>query len=911
VTVAAHRTADASYPAHREVDVTLRDGSTVRVRPIRDEDERGMLEFFSGLSLESRAFRFFSAGVDLEELARWAADVDYENRFGLLALRGAEGRIVGHGSYVRAKGAKAEIALAIADELQGEGLGTILVAHLAEAAHEHGIELFEAEVLAGNHRMIEVFRESGFPVATSSAPGSIHVEFPTSFSADARERFERREQIAAAAAVTAFLEPRAIAVVGASRERGTIGGEVFHNLIDSGFDGAVYPVNPNAESVQSVAAYPSIETIPGHVELAVIAVPSAVVAAVARECAHKGVGSLIVISSGFAEVGDEGAARQRELVKICRGAGMRLIGPNCLGVLNMGSQASMNATFAPGRPPRGTVGFLSQSGALGLALIDLASDRGLGLSSFASIGNRADITGNDFLEYWEQDDDTDVALLYIESFSDPHRFSRVARRVGAHKPIVVVKSGRSKAGARATSSHTGALLAASDVTVDALFDQSGVIRADSLADLLDVTSLLASQPLPRGRRVGILTNAGGPGIMCADACEAAGLEVPAAPAAVRDELRGFLAAEASLGNPVDMIATATAEQFRRAIAVLAAWEEIDALIVIFVRPLLTRAQDVAHEIRAALRDLPRELPVQAVFMSAQDHATVVSEGGVPAYLFPEDAARALARVEHHAAWRRKPSEPAFSLEGARTDEAAAVIADALASGPGWLDFERLTALLGCYEIPFAEWHLANDPIGAGLAAAELGGSVALKAVAPGLVHKTDAGAVVTGLRGEREVVGAAAMMDAALSRAGYERERFLVQRMVSAGVEMLVGVVADAVFGPVLACGAGGIQAELTRDVAVRLAPIAQRDAAEMIRSLGIFPLLTGYRGSQPVDLAGLEALVLRVSALVDSHPEIAELDLNPVIASADGAVVVDARARIEAMAPARSWPAAYGGAGA
>jgi acetyl coenzyme A synthetase (ADP forming)-like protein len=900
-----------AYPAHRQVDVTLRDGSTVRVRPIRDEDREGILAFYRGLSLESLAFRFFSGGTDLEWLSSSAVDVDYVGRYGLVALRGPEARIVGHGSYVRMQGASAEVAFAVADELQGQGLGTILLAHLAEAAEGNDVALFVAEVLPGNHRMIEVFRESGFPVRTSSAAGSIHVELPTSFSADARERFERREQIAAAAAVKAFLTPRSVAVIGASRQRGTVGGEVFHNLLDAGFQGVVYPVNRNAEVVQSVRAYPDVGAIPDEVDLAVVAVPARTVIRVARECANKGVSALAVISAGFAEIGGDGSGRQRELVEICRGAGMRLVGPNCLGVLNTDPAVSLNATFAPGRPPAGNAGFLSQSGALGLALIDLVGDRGLGLSSFASIGNRADINGNDFLEYWEQEERTDVALLYIESFVDPRRFSRVARRVGARKPIVVVKSGRSRAGARATSSHTGALIAASDVTVDALFEQAGVLRADSLADMLDVASLLASQPLPLGQRVGILTNAGGPGIMCADACEAAGLEVPALPASVRESLGEMLAPEASLGNPVDMIATATAEQYRRAIPVLAGWEGIDALIVIFVRPLLTRAQDVAHEIQVVLGELSRELPILAVFMSAQDHAAIVQAGGgVPAYLYPEDAARALARVARHAAWRRKSAEEPFALRDARRDEAAAVIADALRSGPGWLGFEQVAALLDCYGIALAEWRFAENPPAAGRAAAELGGRVALKAIAPELVHKTEAGAVKVDLSRERDVADAAELMDAELARAGHRRECFLVQRMIQPGVEMLVGVVSDALFGPVVACGAGGVQTEIMRDVAVRLTPLVPTEAGEMIRSLAIFPLLSGYRGSAPADLASLEQLVLRVSALVDAHHELVELDLNPLIATPQGALVVDARARIETTAPERPWPAAYGGAG-
>jgi acetyl coenzyme A synthetase (ADP forming)-like protein len=901
----------AAYPDEREADVALRDGSTVRVRPVRGEDRSELREFFERLSEDSRAFRFFSGAVDLDQAAGWAVDVDYAGRYGLVATSGEDGHVVGHGSYVDGEGGGAEVAFAIADELQGQGLGTILLAHLAEAASDNGIGLFHAEVLPYNHRMVEVFRESGFPVEISSVPGAIQVELPTSFSAEARERFENRDRIAAAAAVRRFLEPRSVAVIGASRDRGTVGGEIFHNLLETGFSGVVYPVNPAAEVVQSVRAYPSITEVPDGVDLAVIAVPSGAVNAVARECAAKSVPSLVVISAGFAEVGPEGQARQRELVEICRTAGMRLIGPNCLGILNTADEARLNATFAPSMPPAGNVGFLSQSGALGLALIELASDRSLGVSSFASIGNRADVTGNDLLEYWEDDPNTDVALLYIESFSDPRRFSRVARRVGPTKPVAVVKSGRSQAGARATSSHTGALLAASDVTVDALFEQAGVIRTDSLADLLDVASLLANQPLPKGPRVAIVTNAGGPGIMCADACEAAGLEVPPLPDDVQGELRSFLAPEAGLGNPVDMIATATAGQYRRAIATLAAWEGADALIVIFVRPLLTKAEDVAKAVREALADLPRPVPVQAVFMSERDHAAMAREGHVPTYLYPEDAARALARVMRHVHWREHPPSDPPAFDDVRSDEAAGLIAGALEGGGGWLSVEDVMTLMDCYGIPVARWEIAPDPVTAGHVADQLGGPVALKAVGPDLLHKSELGAVRTGLQGGAEVSWEAVQMDEALESAGVTREAFVVQSMVESGVEMIIGVVGDSFFGPVVACGAGGVQAELLKDVTARISPLTRDDASHMLRSLATFPLLTGYRGAPSVDVDAVEEVLLRISAMVDAHHEIAELDLNPVVASPDGAVAVDARVRVEAAPPPRPWPSAYAGAGA
>ncbi len=640
-----------------------------------------------------------------------------------------------------------------------------------------------------------------------------------------------------------------------------------------------------------------------------VAVPAAAVIEVVRECAGQGIPAVVVISAGFAEVGPEGAERQRRLLEVCRESGVRLVGPNCLGIINTATGVRLNATFAPRMPEPGNVGFVSQSGALGLAFIELSADRNLGLSSFASVGNRADITANDLLEYWESDRNTDLALLYIESFSDPRRFSRVAPRVGRTKPIVVVKSGRSQAGARATSSHTGAMLAASDVTVDALFQQAGVIRTDSLGEMLDVASLLANQPLPQGGRVGVLTNAGGPGIMCADACEASGLEVPPLSEEVQEQLRGFLPPEASLANPVDMIATASADQYRQAIATLTGWDGIDALIVIFVRPLLIRAEDVAEAVAQAIEDLPRPIPVQAVFMSSQDRVAMIRKGGVPTYLYPEDGAHALARAVRHAEWRRRPRQTPPSFDDLRPEIAAAVIAEALEDGPGWLDFKRLGQILGAYGIPLAAWRMADDSQGAGDAAADMGGRVALKALGPEIVHKTELGAIRVGLSGRQQVMDAAAGIDEGLRRAGVSRDRFLVQAMVEAGVEMLVGVVGDAVFGPVVACGAGGVEAELWNDVAVRLAPLTSLDVDEMLHSLATFPLLTGYRGAPKADLKALRELLLRTSAMVEAHHEIAELDLNPVIVAAEGVMAVDARIRVETAAPPRSWPSAWSSA--
>jgi acetate---CoA ligase (ADP-forming) len=887
----------SSYPADREADVVLRDGSTVHVRPVRADDRPAVLAFLSGLSADSSYMRFFSGSVDLADAVRRAVEVDYARELALVAEAGGVGVVVAHAIYLATGPERAEVALAIADEYQGRGLGTILLGQLAEAADRRGIREFEARVLSQNRKMIDVFRESGFPVSLQYDSGEINVAFPTSLSHDALERFERREQTAAIAAMKSFLSPRSVAVIGASRSRGSIGGEVFHNLLVTGFDGPIYPVNSGAEVVQSVVAYLRVEDVPGPVDLAVIVVPAVLVVDVARQCGAKGVRALVVISSGFAETGDEGRDLQRELLAVCREFGMRLIGPNCMGIMNVSPDVRLNATFAPTFPPHGRVGFSSQSGALGLAVIDYASSLGLGLTSFVSVGNKADISGNDLIHYWESDPDTDVILLYLESFGNPRTFARITRRVGRTKPIIAVKSGRSSAGARATSSHTGALIAASDVTVDALFGQAGVIRTDTLAEMFDVASLLANQPVPAGTRVGIVSNAGGLGILCADACEAGGLTVPALPDETRRQLSKFLPREASMGNPVDMIASASAEDYGRAIEVVAASGAVDSLIVIFVPPLVTRAEDVARSIRDAAAKLDDRIPLLSVFMSTRGVPPELrgETGRIPSYAFPEEAARALAHVARYGAWRSRPegTEPEFA--DVRPADATALLGAALADGPRWLHPDEVAALLACYGLPVAEWRLADSPEAAGRAAEKLGGPVALKAVAPGLIHKTEAGAVRLGLATSAQVEEVAREMAATMERAGQSVEGFLVQRMVPAGVEMLIGVVHDPLFGPMVACGAGGTAVELMRDVSVRITPLTDLDATGMVRSLATFPLLEGFRGAPAGDIPALEDAILRIGAMVEAHPEIAELDCNPVVVLPGGVTVVDARVRVEA----------------
>lgn len=888
-----------AYPAHREATVVLRDGSTVTVRPIRADDEAELAAFYGGLSMESRVLRFFAAIANTDETARKMMQVDYRSRYGLVALAGVGGDIIGHAMYIEMSPRKAELALAVADAYQGRGLGTILLGQLAEAAAEAGYEVMEAVVKPENHNMLQMLRESGFPIQSHSEPGEIHAEVPTALSAEGLLRFEDRERMAAVAAVSHLLAPHSVAVIGASRQRGSIGAELFNNLLRVGFSGPVYPVNPVATEIEGVRAYPSVLDIPGEVELAVITVPAVAVPGVARQCAEKAVRVLVVISAGFAESGPAGADLQRELLDICRGSGMRLVGPNCMGVINTAPGVSLDATFAPDKPVPGKIGFLSQSGGLGIAVMARAQALGSGISSFVSVGNKADLSGNDFIQYWEADPQTDLIMLYLESFGNPRKFGRIARRVSRSKPILAVKGGRSPAGARATSSHTGALLSASDVTVDALFQQAGVIRTDTLGELFDAALLLGSQPAPTGNRVAILTNAGGPAILCADICEANGLVVPPLPPDVREQLASFLPAAGSFGNPVDMIASATGPDYRRAIATIAACPDIDSLIVIFTPPLVTKAADVVRAIHGAAGELPRPIPLLSVFMSKQATPRVIrSRGvGVPHYPFPEEAARALSLATRYGAWRAMPEEKAVQLEGIDHDHAAAVIATALAQGLGWLAPEAVSELLSCYRIPTIETRIAHSAREAGAIARRLAGAVVLKAVVPGLLHKSDAGAVRLDLKGARAVEQAASEMASGLAAAGHSVAEFEVQPLAK-GVELLVGVVQDRHFGPVVACGAGGTATELLKDVAVRITPITREEAGRMIRSLKTFPLLDGFRGAPRVDVKALEDILLRVSALVEAQYEIAEMDLNPVIVHPDGAVVVDARIRVEPGSP-------------
>jgi acetate---CoA ligase (ADP-forming) len=895
--------ADVTYPRGSETDIALRDGSTVHVRPIRAGDGPAIRAFLESLSPDSLEFRFFGI-PDLNWVTNWSLDVDYADRFGLVVETGSPARIVAHAAYLRTGPGRAEVAFMVTDQMQGFGISTILLAHLAAVAERHGIATFTAEVRAANHRMVGVFRDSGFPVEVRSAPDAIHIELPTSLSPAALTRFEDRDRIAAVEAVRRVLEPRSVAVIGASRDRDSIGGLVLHNLLTFGLNGHVYPVNRHADTVQSLPAYRSVRDLQEQVDLAVVAVPAEHVVSAAKECAEAGVGALVVISAGFSELGGAGAERQAELLDVCRHSGMRMVGPNCLGVLNTSSAVRLNATFASRLPQAGSVGFMSQSGGLGIAIIEAAARLGVGLSSFVSVGNKADLSGNDLLCYWEQDQATEVAMLYLESFGNPRKFARVAPRFARQKPLLAVKSGRSLAGARAGSSHTGALIAASDVTVDALFEQAGVIRADTLHELFAVAQLITSQPIPRGARVAIVTNAGGPGVMCADACQADGVEVRELPADVQAALAAALPPGAAVRNPIDMVAGASAADYRRTLRTLIDADACDAILALYV-PTLAAEPDAVATVLRELAEREQRVAIAAVFMTAEPPPAALRSDRVtvPGYGYPEDASRAVAMAARYGSWRARPEPVVAGFDDIDDARATAMISGELATGGGWMRADRVTELLLCYRLPLIETTLAADADAAARIAAELGRPVALKAGSVGLLHKSDAGGVLLGLSGEDDVRAGAAEIESRVRAAGYRLDGLLVQPMAPEGVELIVGVVHDPSFGPVVACGAGGTAAELTQDVAVRITPIGAVEAAAMLRSLRSFPLLDGYRGAERCAVTAVEDVILRVSAMVEAHPEIAELDCNPVIVTASGAVIVDARVRIEAPAPAVPRP--------
>jgi acetyl coenzyme A synthetase (ADP forming)-like protein len=895
----------ADYPAQYEFDAPLSDGTVVRFRPITPADTELERTFFQRVDPQSRYQRFFQAKRDLspQEL-EYFTTVDYRDRMALIVL--ADDDMIGVGRYdvIDAKSngdiRVAEVAFLVQDDYQGRGIGKLLLQHLSAYARAQDIDRFEAYVLPENHAMLRLFRDSGYRLSSTIDQGIYQVEFPTEYSDDARAIDWEREKRSVTASILPILYPRAVAVIGASRNEMSIGGRLIANVIGSGFTGPIYPVNPGADSIGGLPAYATIDEIPGPVDLAIIAVPAAHVPGVVEACGHKGVEGLVIISAGFSEIGPAGAEIEHEIVESARRHGMRMVGPNCMGVINTDYRVRLDAQFGPTFPPAGNVAMSSQSGALGLAILNKTQELGIGLSSFVSLGNRADVDATDLLLYWEEDPATEVIVLYVEAFGSPRRFGRLARRIGRTKPIVVVKAGRSAAGARAASSHTGSL-ASLDVAVDALFSESGVIRTNTLDELFDVTELLANQPLPLGRRAAVLSNAGGPAILAVDALSAQGIELPEFSDELSEQLRAGLADTAATRNPVDMIASAGPEQYAATIDTLMGSDEFDSLIIVYIPTTPEGGAAVAaaiHEAVARHQD-QTDKTVMAVFMASQSEIAMLSSDDVrlPVYTYPESAARALAAACRYQEWRERPDGTFPTFDDLERETVAMLIADALRAGDGgpvWLDSEDVHRVLAAYGIASVGGSVAATADEAVLAASALPGSAVLKVIAESALHKSDVGGIALDVAGDDAVRAA---FDGVMAVAP-DATGVLVQEYVDGGHEVIIGMTEDPLFGPLIVFGLGGIFVELLKDVAFRIAPLTDQEAQDMVAAVKSSELLRGYRGQPRGDIPAVEDTLLRISALVENHPEIAEMDLNPVLVRepGDGVRVVDARIRVRAV---------------
>ncbi|HSP17326.1 MAG TPA: GNAT family N-acetyltransferase [Thermoanaerobaculia bacterium] len=885
-------TTTATYPAHFESDVVLRNGRTLHIRPVKPEDEPEMLEFYRGLSKDSLYMRFFDVRSPESALRDSPTSVDYASDFGVVGELG--GAIAGIAHYFRSRRDPhvAEVAFAITDKFHGFGIGTHLLQKLADIGRTQDIDEFRAETLPENRKMLDVFLLSGFDVKSRSSDGAVHVSFPIAETELFQDKAAERSRKAAYASMKAVFEPHSIAVIGASRRAGQIGYEIVHNLRNTGFRGSLFAVNPNATEIDGVPCFPSVAAIKDPVDLGIISVPAPQVEGVIDDCITKGVGAVVVITAGFGETGAAGREAERRLVDKVRAAGIRMVGPNCLGVINADPNVNMHATFSSIFPPVGNVAMSSQSGALGIAILDYALMLNIGFSTFVSVGNKADVSGNDLIQYWAEDPNTDVMLLYLESFGNPKKFGEIARRVAKRKPIAVVKAGRSVAGARAATSHTGAL-ATSDAIVDDLFKQAGIIRTNTLEELFDVASLLANQPRPLGRRVAIVTNAGGPGILAADSAEAAGLELAQLTEETTKQLRSYLPAAAAVGNPVDMIASASADHYKRTIRLLLEDPNVDTLMVLYIPVFATDADAVSAVIRECGQETHGKTML-ATFMSAQRKPAGLMP--VPSFPFPERAVAALARATAYAEWRRRPVGTRIRYEDIDRPQMRMIVDRNLAAGGGWLDALDVQSLLLAMNIPGALIDKVESVYDAVQVSMRMGFPVVLKALGPTLLHKTESGAVKLGLQDEREVREAYVELQ---GRLGERMTGAIVQQMITGGVEVMVGAMEDPTFGHVVVYGAGGTLVELLADISFRIHPLTDIDADDMVDEVRFSRMLHGFRGSKPADIVALKDIMLRTSALLEICPEIRELDINPLKVLEQGALVVDARIRVEAMKPA------------
>jgi acyl-CoA synthetase (NDP forming)/GNAT superfamily N-acetyltransferase len=863
----------------------LADGTTLTIRPAGPGDYEAVKRLHETMSPDNLYFRFFSASrVSAEREAR---RISLEDRQGLVALLGLLGNeLAGVASYeLTPDGTAAELALAVADDMQRRGVATLLLEHLVSLARANGVKVLVAEVLPDNYPVLHLLADSGLAVRRRSGPDAVELSMPVPRNAALGEAsayldaVAGRDKHADAASLEPLLNPRSVAVVGVGPRAGSAGRTILLNIRDAGFAGALYAVGPRAADIDGVACVPSVAALPEAPELAVLTVPAARVVEVARECGSRGVRSLVVITSGLTPVQESG------LLEATRRSGMRLAGPASCGVAV--PAIGLAATAAGHHPPPGRTGLIAQSGGVGTALLEQFSRLGIGISSFASLGGKLDVSGTDMLLWWEGDDVTELAVLHLESFGNPRRFARNARRVSAKFPVLTVHAGRSAPGQRTAAPRT-VRAKAPPIIRQALFEQAGIVATAGFGELLDVAVLMASQPIPAGSAVGIVSNGGGAGVLAVDACTEAGLVVAATGLEARHRLREILSAEASVDGPVDTTAAVSAEAFGEALRI-AAGDGVHALIAMVVRRDLGDLLRVLTAVR-----LP--VPAVAVVLDQPEAVRLLPGDGtgraVPAYAYPEAAARALAHAARYGAWRSRPAGTVPEFGDLRTADARSIVDSFLAgmSGGGWLSAEKADDLLRCYGLPMVEFRRADDADAAVEAAASLGGHVVIKADVPGLLNKTASGAVELDLRGAQEVRAAMRRLEAAF---GGRMSGVLVEPMISGGVETIVGVVQEPVFGPVVVFGHGGSAADALADHIARLAPLTSTDADDLVHSARITRALLGHDGQRAADFDALSEVLLRVSQLADDLPQVAELELNPVIACPDGAVVVDARVRV------------------
>ncbi|MFI7413398.1 GNAT family N-acetyltransferase [Streptomyces sp. NPDC049627] len=879
------------------VHALLADGTTVCIRPVRPDDHDQVQGLYEEMSPENLRLRFFAASRRSAALAAARACAQPGPGYRAL-LAETEGRMIGLAEYDSGgTGDTAEISIAVADGLHHRGVGTLLVEHLVSAARAEGITGFTADALSENHEVLKLFADLGLRTARRFDGPEVRCTIALDQSDTYLTAVEERGRAADIASLEPLLRPRTVAVVGAGRKAGSVGRAILHQLHTGGYTGRLFAVNPRAGSILGVPCHPSVSALPKTPDLAVLAVPAAAVPDTAEECGKAGVRALLVVTAGL------DADQAQALLAACRAHGMRLVGPNCLGISNTDPDLRLDATFAAGHPRPGTAGVAVQSGGVGIALLDGLSRLGIGVSSFASLGDKYDVSGNDMLQWWESDGRTDLALLHLESFGSPRAFSRTARRVTRRIPVLTVDAGRTEAGRRAAASHTAAA-ATRTMTRGALFTQAGITATRSVGELLEAAALMHSQPLPAGPRIAIVTNAGGAGVLAADACAEAGLELPAPGLELIGDLRAVLPEGAAVGNPVDATAAVTEEQLTDCVDRIMRNGAVDAVLVALVPTAVAAA--TGDDLVRALTRTPGRRPKPVVAVRLEQGLPVellpaADASTIPSYAEPQAAARALAHAARRAAWLARPAGTVPDLDDVETDRAHAVVDAYLDRHPdgGWLDPRECAELLGCYGIPQLNWAWAATEDDAVLAAERLRGAdgrVVMKGHWPGLVHKTAEHAVHLDLRGDHQV--RAAFRDLETRFAGL-LEGVVIQPLADRGTELFAGVVQDQVFGPLVLFGLGGTATEVLNDHAARLAPLTDHDVHDLITAPRCAPLLFGAGGTpsggggRPVDLQGLERLLLRLSRMASDLPQLAEADFNPVLATPGGVTVLDARVRL------------------